>query len=240
MPHQLLTTEHYSDTDRRECSEFPPIVNVDNRTTLNPLLTSSTSPIDDEAELQRGQHGGESLTIPYISTRLTTTTDSPEEGKDELCPPDGQATVFFAAVADPIVPHHVPRLSLPSRLRKLKPAPIIVDHELGHGHKEQPKQETTEGDSQRELTMLTQPGNILCTSFPTQKMSPEVLTHPEGHLSPSITTKTPAFILVYGPVATRKPSNPLHPFEYHVYLHYIPSKPVLSHMETFRTHRLRT
>jgi len=53
-------------------------------------------------------------------------------------------------------------------------------------------------------------------------MSPEVLTHPEGHLSPSITMKTPAFILAYGPIATRKPSDPLHPFEYHVYLHYIP------------------
>ena len=161
------------------------------------------------------------MTIPYISTRLTT-TDPPEEGKDELCPPDGQATVFFAAVADPIVSHHVPHLSLPSQLRKLEPAPIIVDHELGHRHEEQPKQETTEGDSQRELTVLTQPGNILRASFPTRKMSPEVLTHPERHLSPSITTKTPAFILAYGPVATRKPSDPLHPFEYHVYLHYIP------------------
>jgi len=37
-----ITTEHYSDMACWECSEFPPIVNVNNRTTLNPLLTSST------------------------------------------------------------------------------------------------------------------------------------------------------------------------------------------------------
>lgn len=204
-------------------TDFPPIVIDNSRSTSISSLHSSTPCNDHEAEPQRGQHGGEFPNYYNHNQRPTTTTDPPEEGKDELSPPDGRASVFFAAVADPIVPHDLRRLPLPSRLRKLAPAPIITIDEHGHGRDTKSKLETKEIEDGHELSLLTKPQSAPGTSFFAQKPLHIILTNPEGHLRPPITVKTPSFILAYGPFVSRNSTDPLHPFEYHVYLHYIPT-----------------
>jgi hypothetical protein len=208
-----------SETDPKN-SQLP---NNDNQ---NLPTSSSALLVDDEICPPVGQKGGTyQETIARIKKELNITTEDPsqqEEGRPSL--PDGQASVYFAAVADPLLSQRILRPRLPSRLQRITPAPIIIDNGYANRREEQREQENAESDVEMEtFTLLKRPNTALgMPSLFLRFDEARTKVNTEGYPHPSRTVTMPKFILAYGPFITQTPLNPLHPFEYHVYLHYIP------------------
>jgi len=158
---------------------------------------------------------------------LSPTTSLGEDTVDERCPPDGQGAgsthVLFAAVADPLFPPHPPHVHLPSsRPHHVVPSPTS-DNEDQVLDDSRPRKRNTE--DLVALEILQRPSTALGWSMdPVVDLCTEAYrsVDPGGSGLPSQARTTPTHVFAYGPFPNPQ-ADPLHPFEYRVYLHPVPN-----------------